>query len=225
MKCFNTLKIVQLQIYLFIWCGAAETDLGQNVTLNCDLDENEVIWLFLKLDSPVLILRTFSATPPFYFKSEFKQKYSVLNKRGLFINNDTVDDLGVYYCMKISPPQKYSSGTRLSDSVHAFKTKNTAVNVLNITTADIHRHTAEQNHWRTITLISGVINALLIAVITALLRCFICGSKRTRDSVKLFQEMEVTDRPEDSTQVQMLRRLLTSASNSQSVSAGLSESV
>ncbi|KTF95415.1 hypothetical protein cypCar_00042242, partial [Cyprinus carpio] len=68
MKCFNNLKIMQLQLYLLIWCRAAKTltdqltDLGQNVTINCDLGVNEVIWSLLKLDSPVLILRTFSNT-------------------------------------------------------------------------------------------------------------------------------------------------------------------
>ncbi len=83
------------------------------MTINCDLDVNEVIWLLLKLDSPVLILRTFSSTAPFYFKKTFKQKYSVQSKHNLFINNASIDDLGVYYCMKIDPPQKFNNGTRL----------------------------------------------------------------------------------------------------------------
>ncbi len=104
---------------LLIWCGAVETltdqltDLGQNVTINSDLDAKEVLWLLLKLDAPVLILRTFSSTTPFHFKKTFKQKYSVQTKHNLFINNVTIDDLGVYYCVKIDPPQEFNNGIRL----------------------------------------------------------------------------------------------------------------
>lgn len=165
---------------LLIWCRAAETltdhltDLGQNVTINCDLNETEVNWLLLKLDYPVLILRTFSSTPPFYFKKTFKQKYSVQRKHNLFINNVTIDNLGVYYCMKLDPPQKYSSGTRLK------------------IIAEIRNHTAvkdieqKQTHWQIIILIiSALFNALLI---TGLLKVFVCGSKRTRDNLTQSQD-------------------------------------
>ncbi len=115
----NYLRVCVYFPDLLIWCGAAETltdqltDLGQNLTINCDLDVTEVLWLLLKLDAPVLILRTFSSTAPFYFKKTFKQKYSVQTKHNLFINNVTIDDLGVYYCMKIDPPQEFNNGTRL----------------------------------------------------------------------------------------------------------------
>ncbi|XP_059425764.1 uncharacterized protein LOC132160080 isoform X2 [Carassius carassius] len=168
---------------LLLWCQAAETltdhltDLGQNVTINCDLDVTEVIWLLLKLDSPVLILRTFTSTHSFYFNKTFKQKYSVQNKHNLFINNVTIDDLGVYYCMKIDPPQKYSSGTRLK------------------IIAEIQNHTAvkeieqKQTHWQIIILIiSALLNALLIILITGLLKVFVCGSKRTRDNLTQSQD-------------------------------------
>ncbi len=104
---------------LLIWCQAAETltdhltDLGQNVTLNCDFDVTEVNWLLLKLpDPPFLILRTFPTTPH-YYNNRFKHKYSVQRKLNLFINNVTVDELGVYYCLTTDIPPKYSNGTRL----------------------------------------------------------------------------------------------------------------
>ncbi|XP_052446443.1 uncharacterized protein LOC127987997 isoform X5 [Carassius gibelio] len=181
MKYFNILKNMQLQLYLLIWCRAAETltdhltDLGQNVTINCDLNANEVIWSLIKLDSPVLILRTFSNTAPFYLNNTFQQKYSVQNKHNLFINNITIDDLGVYYCMKFHPPQEYSSVMRLK---------------IIEPTADIQNHTAvkdieqKQTHWQIIILIiSALFNALLIILITGLLKVFVCGSKRTRDNL------------------------------------------
>uniref|UniRef100_A0A9J8AZG2 Immunoglobulin domain-containing protein n=1 Tax=Cyprinus carpio carpio TaxID=630221 RepID=A0A9J8AZG2_CYPCA len=199
MKCFNNLKIMQLQLYLLIWCRAAKTltdqltDLGQNVTINCDLGVNEVIWSLLKLDSPVLILRTFSNTAPFYLNNAFIQKYSVQSKHNLFINNVTIDDLGVYYCMKIDPPQKYSSGTRLK--------------IIEPTTV-IQNHAVEecieqnQSHLHII-IISALLNGLLIIVITGLLRFIVHGCKRTRDSAKQFQELQVDlYQPQDSTQVQ-----------------------
>jgi len=103
---------------LLIWCEAAETltdqftDLGLNVSINCDFDVKEVNWLFLKLpDSPVLILCTFST--PHYFNNRFRHKYSVQRNPHLFINNVTIDDLGLYYCLTKDVPPKYSDGTRI----------------------------------------------------------------------------------------------------------------
>ncbi|XP_050958365.1 uncharacterized protein LOC127159618 [Labeo rohita] len=186
LKCLNILKIMQLLLYVLMWCRAAETltdqltDLGQNVTINCDLDVNEVIWSLLKLDSPVLILRTFTTTAPFYLNNTFRDKYKVQSKNNLFIINVTIDDLGVYYCMKIDPPQKYSSGTRLYIIVVECTEEN-------------------QTRWHITILISALLNVLLITVITGLLRSLIYG---TRD--KHFKELQVMDfeQSQDSTQVQ-----------------------
>ncbi|KAF4097931.1 hypothetical protein G5714_021939 [Onychostoma macrolepis] len=96
--------------------------------------------------------------------------------------------------MKIDPPQNFNNGARL---------------YIIEPTAEIQNHTAvkciEQNqtHWRII-LISALLNGFLIIVITGLLRSFIYGSKRTRNSVKQFQELEVMnlEQPQVSTQVQ-----------------------
>ncbi len=91
------------------------TDLGSNVIINCDLDENEVYWIFLKTaDPPTVILRTFS-TPksPFYHNTIFRKKYSVQFKHHLVINNVTADELGVYYCMNTRTPPKLSNSTRI----------------------------------------------------------------------------------------------------------------
>ncbi len=91
------------------------TDLGSNVIINCDLDENEVYWILLKTaNPPTVILRSFS-TPksPFYHNKTFRKKYSVQFKHRLVINNVTADELGVYYCMNTETPPKLSNSSRL----------------------------------------------------------------------------------------------------------------
>lgn len=103
---------------LLVWCQAVETELtklGQNVTINCDLDEKEIYWMVLKPPNrPVMILRLFSTSPtPFYYDVGFRPKYSVQHKYCLFIKNVTVDELGIYYCMTTEAPPKFSNGTKL----------------------------------------------------------------------------------------------------------------
>ncbi len=58
------------------------TDLGLNVTINCELDLKEVAWLLLNPpDPPVLILHSFLNPPTaFYFNKNFTQKYSLQSK-------------------------------------------------------------------------------------------------------------------------------------------------
>ncbi len=66
------------------------TDLGSNVSINCDLDENYVYWILLKTADPTtVILRSFS-TPksPFYHNKTFRKKYSVQSKPCLVIINN-----------------------------------------------------------------------------------------------------------------------------------------
>ncbi len=90
------------------------TDLGSNVFINCDLDENEVYWILLKTADPppTVILQSFS-TSSFYPNKTFRNKYSVLFKHRLVINNVTADELGVYYCMNTETPPKLSNSTRI----------------------------------------------------------------------------------------------------------------
>lgn len=103
-----------------MWCQAAETlrnqltDLGENITINCDLDKEEVFWFLLKLqDSSVLIMRSVSNSIPHYFNKRFKDKYSVDSKHNLFINNVTIEELGVYCCMSTDTDPQFSNATRL----------------------------------------------------------------------------------------------------------------
>ncbi|XP_077083087.1 uncharacterized protein LOC143736249 [Siphateles boraxobius] len=158
------MKIIQLQLYVLICCRAAVsdqlTDLGSNVTINCDLDENEVYWILLKTpDPPTVILRSFP-TPisPLYFNNVFRKKYSVKFKHCLVINNVTADELGVYYCMKTRTPPKLSNSTRL------HFTESTQL-------TECHNHTAvefidqNQTQWQIIIIISGLMNGLLLIVL------------------------------------------------------------
>ncbi|XP_052394451.1 uncharacterized protein LOC127942631 [Carassius gibelio] len=185
LKCLNILKIMQLLLFLLIWCQAAETltdqltDLGLNVSINCDLDEQEVNWLLLKLpDPPVMILLSSTTSATFYYAKTFKHKYSVQGKHHLFINNVTLDDLGLYYCVTSSPPPKYNNGTRLyiAELTLNLENKNhTVVKYIN----------QSQTHWL-LFLISAFINALLIIVIIGLLKLLVDG--RNRDNLKTFKD-------------------------------------
>ncbi|XP_016326357.1 uncharacterized protein LOC107676348 [Sinocyclocheilus anshuiensis] len=184
---------------LLIFCQAAETltdqptDLAQTVTINCDFDVQEVNWLLLKLpDSPVLILLSSTTSATFYYNKTFKHKYSVQSKHRLFINNATLDDLGLYYCVTTDAPPKYSSGTRLYITV---------VKII------------DQNHWQIISLISALLNGVLIIVIIGLVKVFVLGSKRTRDNLKHsqdthLQQPQATDleQPQNSSQAQEATR-------------------
>jgi len=91
-------------------------NLGENVTFDCQIDVKDIYWVFQKrTDSPVLIMRTFTshyAASQFY-EERFKVKYSSLTLSRLFISHITVDELGIYYCIKAGTALQLSNGTRL----------------------------------------------------------------------------------------------------------------
>ncbi|XP_056615069.1 uncharacterized protein LOC130430118 isoform X1 [Triplophysa dalaica] len=190
-----SMKVIQFQFYLLILSQTAETftdrltDLGQNVTINCDLHEEEVYWFFLKLPGPpVMILRTFSS--PFYYNERFINKYSVQSKHHLFINNVTHDELGVYYCMNPENKSKeFSNGTRL----HINKT-------ISATNSDGKKPT----QW--LVIMSGLMNGVLLIVVIGLLKVFVCGSRGTRQdsepSSDDLQPAPVMDLEQDSGQTE-----------------------
>uniref|UniRef100_A0A8C1W569 Si:dkey-208m12.3 n=1 Tax=Cyprinus carpio TaxID=7962 RepID=A0A8C1W569_CYPCA len=156
------MKIIQLQLYVFMCCQVAVsdllTDLGSNVIINCDLDENEVYWILLKTaDPPTVILRSFpTPKPPFYPNKTFRNKYSVQFKHHLLINNVTADELGVYYCMSTETPPKLSNSTRLHFNESAQLTERHSHTVLEFTDQD-------QTQWQIIIIIiSGLMNGLLL---------------------------------------------------------------
>ncbi|KAL0151908.1 hypothetical protein M9458_052787, partial [Cirrhinus mrigala] len=107
---------------LLMWSQATESltniavTSGADVNISCDLDIKEIYWYKHKSpDPPVLILRTFDriSEGAEYENSIFKDKYSVKTNSRLFIRNITNDELGVYYCVKTSEPQKFSNGTKI----------------------------------------------------------------------------------------------------------------
>ncbi|XP_053472874.1 uncharacterized protein LOC128602828 [Ictalurus furcatus] len=113
-----------LWFYLLVCCGAAESfteksvDLGQNVTLNCEVSVKDVYWFLMKpSEPPVFILRSFMSKPsvPEYRNMTFSKRFSVQYNSSLFIHNISTNELGVYYCIQTqtgSPPD-ISSGIRL----------------------------------------------------------------------------------------------------------------
>ncbi|XP_056615220.1 uncharacterized protein LOC130430217 [Triplophysa dalaica] len=175
------MRITQLHIYLFIWCQTAETldqltDLGQNVTINCDLDEGDIYWLLLKVpDPPVMILRTLSTTY-FLFDTTLRQKYSVQSKNHLFINNITVNELGVYYCMKTDTPPKFSSGIRLQIN-EPTESPNEEIKYIHQNHTEVKYIQQNQTLWQTLTLILGLLNGVLFILVIGLLKAFIDGNK------------------------------------------------
>ncbi|XP_056125761.1 uncharacterized protein LOC130103538 [Rhinichthys klamathensis goyatoka] len=192
------MKIIQLQLYVLICCRAAVsdqlTDVGSNVTINCDLDENEVYWILLKTpDPPTVILRSFP-TPksPFYTNNAFRNKYSVIFKHRLVINNVTADELGVYYCMKTGTPPKLSNSTRLHFN------KSTEVTECYNNTIECHNQKAvefiDQNHtqWQIIIIISGLMNGLLLIVLIGLVKFFVVGNRRSAEESQLNTDIQQT---------------------------------
>ncbi len=112
-----------------MWSQATESltntavTLGADVNITCDLDIKEIYWYKHKSpDPPVLILRTYDSTyeGAEYENSIFEDKYSVKTNSLLFIRNISTDELGVYYCVKTSEPQKFSDGTKIYISGELF---------------------------------------------------------------------------------------------------------
>ncbi|XP_016371919.1 uncharacterized protein LOC107711444 [Sinocyclocheilus rhinocerous] len=197
------MKIIQLQLYVLICCqyGVADlqTDLGSNVSINCDLDENEVYWILLKTaDPPTVILRSMSATKsPFYLNNTFRKKYSVQFKHRLVINNVTADELGVYYCMNTRTPPKLSNSTRI------YFNESTQLTVV----TECHNHTVteyfEQNQtqWKIIIIIFGLMNGLLVIVVVGLVKVFVVGNRRSAEQSEQLnadlQQMQVMEPHQD----------------------------
>ncbi|KAI7789585.1 uncharacterized protein LOC130549849 [Triplophysa rosa] len=204
------MRIIQLQLCVLMWCQATETlyqltDLGQNVTIDCDLDDEDVYWILQKQsDSPTVILHSFSnPTFAFHFNKTLKNKYSVQSKHRLVIYNVTVDELGVYYCMNKDTPPKLSHSTRLNII------EPTQLTEFNTSECKNHTNVTEQNstQWKTFTLISGLLNAVLIItgflnVVTVVNGCW----NRSGNSSQLYntelQQTQHLKEPQEPNQLQ-----------------------
>ncbi|XP_016428484.1 uncharacterized protein LOC107756023 isoform X1 [Sinocyclocheilus rhinocerous] len=105
---------------LFVWSQSTEalTDqqvvLGQSVTLACEYRLKVVTWFVMKLPAhPEMILRTFGSEKPEYYDEKFREKYTEGDRSHLVINNVSVDDLGIYYCIKPGFALQISDGISL----------------------------------------------------------------------------------------------------------------
>ncbi|XP_016326355.1 uncharacterized protein LOC107676346 [Sinocyclocheilus anshuiensis] len=174
------MKIIQLQIYLFMWSQATESltntavTLGADVNISCDLDIEEIYWYRQKSpDPPVFILRTYSSTyeGAKYENSISEDKYSVKTNSRLFIRNITTDELGVYYCVKTSEPLKFSNGTNvyISDSVHRNETES-------------HDAPQHETPWRNLTITSVLFNVLLIIAVIGLVKSCLDATRRSKNT-------------------------------------------
>ncbi|GAA6110083.1 uncharacterized protein LOC113634630 isoform X1 [Tachysurus ichikawai] len=124
------MRILVLQLYLLVFCGAAEcfteksVDLGQNLTLKCEASVNNVYWFWMKAsEPPVFILRSFSSKSvrANYSNTTFNKRFSLQYNSRLFIHNISTNELGVYYCIHTptdSPPN-ISRGIRLYIQSHS----------------------------------------------------------------------------------------------------------
>ncbi|XP_060715313.1 uncharacterized protein LOC132838761 [Tachysurus vachellii] len=124
------MRIIQLLLYLLVCCGAAEcfteksVDLGQNVTLKCEVAVKDVYWFLMKAsEPPVFILRSFKIKPldAQYSNTTFNKTFSLLYNSSLFIHNISTNELGVYCCIHTpsSSPLIISRGIRLYIQSHS----------------------------------------------------------------------------------------------------------
>ncbi|XP_051549602.1 uncharacterized protein LOC127438229 isoform X2 [Myxocyprinus asiaticus] len=167
------MKTVQLALLcLWVWCPATESlidkwvNLGENVTLDCNLGNKEIYWFFLKLpDSLVVILRTFTSESisAHFYDNQFKNKYSSQNWSRLIISNITADELGIYYCAKTVSLLQLNNGTRLYITETGQIQNETECN----------NHSQHQKTHQTLTVTSIALNGLMFITIIGLLmlRC------------------------------------------------------
>ncbi|XP_051979590.1 uncharacterized protein LOC127640917 [Xyrauchen texanus] len=153
---------------LLVWCPATESlidkwvNLGENVTLDCDIGSNEIYWFFLKRpDSLAVILRTFTSDSQWahFYNEQFRNKYASQKWSRLMISNITADELGIYYCVKTDSLLKLNNGTRLYISETGQTGNETECN----------NHSQHLKTLQTLTASSAALNALMFTTIIGLL--------------------------------------------------------
>ncbi|XP_060715507.1 uncharacterized protein LOC132838881 isoform X2 [Tachysurus vachellii] len=174
------MKILHIHFYLLVFCGAAEcfteksVDLGQNVTLKCEVSVNNVYWFLMKAsEPPVFILRSFfsiSLTAD-YSNTTFNKRFSLQYNSSLFIHNISTNELGVYYCIYIqkgSSPN-ISRGIRLYIQSHSAENQTCKTEVCQNQTPD---KDGKIRLWRNLFIITGlVIGVVMVAVTELVIKC------------------------------------------------------
>ncbi|KAI5627618.1 hypothetical protein C0J50_8484 [Silurus asotus] len=170
------MKIVQLHFCLVVCCGALDSlteelvNLGQNVTLQCEVDVKDVYWFLMKpSEPPVFILRSFSSRSlrAEYSNRAFNKTFSLQHNSSLFIHNISTNELGVYYCSQtssVSPP-------KISHKIRLYIRNHTADN----STSTHHQNQTQINEsdkcgvnfWRSLFITLGILNILILVVVTS----------------------------------------------------------
>ncbi|XP_026803849.3 uncharacterized protein LOC113547626 [Pangasianodon hypophthalmus] len=171
------MRIIQLQFYLLVCCGAAESfteksvDLGQNVTLKCEVSVKDVYWFLMKpSEPPLFILRSFRQSPgePQYSNQTFSKRFSVQYNSSLFIHNISTNELGVYYCIQTGSPPDISSGIRLYTQNHSAVFPENQTSDSNQWQNQTSSKNEVNSHWSIPLVISGIMNCALVVAVTVL---------------------------------------------------------
>lgn len=151
------------------------------MTLDCQIDNKEIYWIFQKLkDSPVLILRTFTtdSTSSHIQDQRLKDKYSSLTLSRLFIRNITINEIGIYYCAKPNKTLQISNGTRLYTTESAHDQNKTEYN------NHIQSYCGTTPTFdKILTIASFVLNAVLIIALTGLLILKLKKPRKSRPQI------------------------------------------
>ncbi|XP_016309358.1 uncharacterized protein LOC107663634 [Sinocyclocheilus anshuiensis] len=167
------MRTVQLLLFFLLVCQTTErltdkrVNLGQNVTLDCQIDVKDIYWVFQKrTDSPVPILRTFTSdsTSSRLKDQSLKDKYSSLTLSRLLISTVTINELGIYYCVKTG------SFLQLSDGIRLYITES----IRDQNQTEYNNHTQSQGETtlkihKILTVTSFLFNILLIIAIGLLM--------------------------------------------------------
>ncbi|KAF4093394.1 hypothetical protein AMELA_G00001640 [Ameiurus melas] len=177
-----------LWFYLLVFCGAAEgfteksVDLGENVTLKCEVSVNNVLWFLMKpSELPVLILHSYSSSilVPYFKNTTFSQRFSVQYNSSLFIHNISTNVLGVYYCIQTGSPYNTSSGIRLSIRNHSPENQTCKTEQCQNQTYQTCS-TCEETINFPILIISVIFNCVLVIVVTVFTVCHCRRRPKTR---------------------------------------------
>ncbi|KAF4093382.1 hypothetical protein AMELA_G00001560 [Ameiurus melas] len=206
------MRIIKLHFYLLVCCGAAESfteksvDLGQNVTLKCEVSVSNVFWFLIKSsEPPVFILRSFSSrsTSAEYNNTTFNKTFSVQYNSSLFIHNISTNELGVYYCTQTETgsPLDISRGIRLYICNHSGENQTCEFEQQTNQTAD---KCEDVRLWQGLFIILGILNCLVVFVIVGFKVCRCKRTPKTRtqhpdpglqlrqDNARLYDEVQYT---------------------------------
>ncbi|KAF5896074.1 uncharacterized protein DAT39_014217, partial [Clarias magur] len=162
---------------LLVCCGSAESfteksvNLGQNVTLKCEVSVRDVFWFLMKSsEPPVFILRSFSSQSKSaeYSNMTFSKTFSLQYNSSLFIHNVSTNELGVYYCSQTQNASLYdiSRGIRLYIQNHITDTPYTerAVSIAENQRCD-DKTSKDVKLWQNLFIILAIINCLVVVVV------------------------------------------------------------